>query len=161
MKEISSYPGAAIFRSYSSLIIVLIAVTIFLIFIDGLEKDVERIAIDKTVTEINSMLMISMLEYIVAGKMKDLSSFENSNPFVMLEKKYRFPNYVGEVKDDKNISRESGWYFNTSNHEVFFRASYDDVKIVFRVKLYYDDVNNSGEYESRIDVARLIKLEKK
>ena len=161
MKEISSLSISPVFRSYSVIIIILVLFFIFLQYAENVEKDFEMASVGKTVNEINSLLTVLMMEKMVVGKLDDLALLDGSNPFTLFNNKYQITNYYGEVKSDADIVKKRGWYFNVTSHDVLFQTSLDDEYLVFKVKLYYDDLNLSGEYERGVDKVQIIKLERK
>ena len=149
-KTIGSQPGAKVFRSNSVVILVSVCVVMFLVFVDGLEKDVEVAAVKKTISEINASLAITLYQYVIKGQLDDLPKFDKQNPFIFLSINGTLPdNYRGTVRGEAAELINRSWYFNLDTNEVMY-YSLDNPR-VFELRFTYTDKNNDGVYEYRAD----------
>ena len=102
---------------------------------------------------INSSLAIVFATYAVEGKLDDLNDLEGANPFVFLRKYKLLPaTYVGEIDHGLNDQLAPGWYYLKHLRQVGYKSLHLGDRFNFELVLRYDDINESGRFESGIDV---------
>ncbi|MBC8210574.1 MAG: hypothetical protein H8E21_05855 [Gammaproteobacteria bacterium] len=150
MRTISSHPGAGLFRSVVSIVIIVIIATYFLYKTERLSRDAEIIAMQNMVNEINSALSLVVYQLAMNKNLAGLSRLDQQNPFYYLALSQRLPEkYRGVVSSEADIT-QSGWYFSQSDSAVVYRGS-DDQNFKFELNFRYSDRNNSGEFEPEND----------
>ena len=156
-------PGAKQFLHYLVVIIVLILVVIFLWYTSHLERDIERVAMEKTLSEINASLSVSTLvDYMAKGRLEELQLFHKGNPFVFLAANYRLPsNYYGTVRQLDEIDRQGGWYYDMTSQQVVYRSAHDKDYLFYELVFLYQDNNGSGRFEMNEDDLKAFKMIKK
>lgn len=158
MKEIKSYPGASLFRSYSSLIIILIVVGMILLYLEGFEREVESAAVKKTVNEINASLALTLYQYVIKGRIQDIPNLIDSNPFELNKDSISINNYKGVI-GSKNILKDRSWYFNRDSKEIIYHSN--GFKKIYLIEFSFNDKNSNGNYEYKIDEINGIFLKEK
>jgi hypothetical protein len=150
-------PGVKTFLSFLVLIGVFILISVFLDRVENLEKKVERVAVSKQVNEINSLLVMIMLEHRINNRINDLADSHLGNPFELFESQASGLNYVANP-GEKQRSAEGFWYFDRSTSETIYRSAVDATLYRYRLEFEYDDLNQSGRFERGIDQPRLLTL---
>jgi hypothetical protein len=151
MNSISSTPGASLFRTVGSIILVSIFIVVFLNTISGFNQRAEKIARDTVIDEINIALAFRLYQSVIDGTLDELPSIHLQNPFVVLSgSNYSVPlSYKGEVTEGQPL-RESGWYFDAKQKTLLIwdtANAYDSYQLQF----IYQDLNDSGAFESASD----------
>lgn len=125
---------------------------IFLVYMDKLEQDIERVSIDKTINEINASLSVSLYAYVSKGKLEELQEFHRGNPFIFLAANYQLPsNYFGTVSQPGEIVRQGGWYFDLTRQQVIYQSAHDLGQFFYELVFLYEDNNRSGRFEMNED----------
>lgn len=150
MKEIKSYPGASIFRSYSVLIIVLLTGGSLFLYLEGLEKQVEIKAIEKTVNEINATLALTLYKKIITGHIQNIPKLADKNPFELNKNNILIINYKGSIDSESDNLELKSWYFNSESKEIIYHS--DSNPRIYKIEFSYQDNNKSKEFEYKEDV---------
>jgi len=146
MKTISSHPGAGLFRSVATIIIIVTIAAYFLYKTERLSRDSEIVAMQSMVNQINSALSLVVYELAINKNLANLSRLDQQNPFYYLALSQRLPEtYRGVINSEAEISR-SGWYFSRSDSTVVYRTSGDE-SFWFKLSFNYSDRDNSGEFD--------------
>ena len=154
-------PGAKRFLNYVVIILVLVAIVWFLIAMSGLEKEVERVAINKSVADINASMALTMYKYISQKRLEELQKFHHGNPFIFMAANYQLPlNYRGTIRSDNEIFK-SGWYFNMASSEAIYQPTSNIKRESYMLEFRYLDLNQTGVYELASDSLAFFKMVKK
>ena len=153
MKTIGSHPGAILFRMSIMVILIAILVVVFFSYVDKVRENTERASISRTRAIINSALSIVFATYAVQGRLDDLNDLEGANPFVFLREYKLLPaTYVGEIDHGLHDQLAPGWYYLKHIRQVGYKPSHLADSFKFELVLRYGDINQSGRFESGIDV---------
>jgi hypothetical protein len=156
MKTIGSHPGAILFRLSIMVILIAILILVFLYYVRGTEKALERSSIAQTKRVIDSALVVVFSSYAVTNRMDRLHELDGANPFVFLEEfEIRFADYKGELSHDLRADLEAGWYYLPHRNLVGYKAQYLETETYFQIQLLYEDRNQSGSFDYGIDRFRL------
>ncbi len=159
MKHISSQPDAAKFRSIVVVILVLICISLFLVYTNRWERALEDVSVERVINNLNSALSVTTYQYIIKNKQQSLVGLDGENPFVYLAIHSNLPvNYYG-TRDSKDNDVNGGWFFVKKDGLLYYR--YKDKKRIraYRVKFYYQDVNETGKFEMATDRNYYLKME--
>jgi hypothetical protein len=151
-------PGAKTFLSFLVLICVLVLVSVFLDRVENLEKKIERVAVSKQVNEINSLLVVTMLEHRINNKLDELAGYHHGNPFEFLVKRIQGLNYVENPRAGQE-SVKGFWYYDASTGETIYRSGFDASQYRYRLEFEYSDLNRSGSFDKGIDDPQLLSLQ--
>lgn len=149
MKQAGSYLVAAVFRSYSVIIIVLILIFFFLDYVEGVEKDVEKIAAGRALNEINGLLAVTLYQYVIQGRLDELVTLDQGNPFLIpYIREKTMIRYLG-VK--KNITDEviKAWYFDSDMQKVVYHSR--NYSRAYTLKFVYKDNNANFRFDREVD----------
>ena len=161
MKTIGSHPGAILFRFGIMIILIAIMIVVFFAYLDDTEKELERISILQTKRIIDSSLAVVFSTYAVAGRLDELNQLAGGNPFVFLKEYGILPSgYVGEIDIDPGVEQAAGWYYLSHRRLVVYRSRFIESDRYFVIVLNYDDRNQSGSFESRVDKIRNLQFVK-
>ena len=151
MNTLSSIPGALLFRSVMVVILVLIMIVIFLSYTSDLTQKAADIERNKIIYELDTALSYRLYGAAIKGTLSDLPVLNQQNPFVVLaDENYTAPpSYVGEVKQAVSLAK-SGWYFDTSERVIFYWEA-SKVSHRYQMQFKFNDLNDSGIYESSVD----------
>jgi hypothetical protein len=112
MKRQASHPRSSIFIATISILIISIAISIFLNKTDGMTEQVDLIASQKMVNEINVALALVVYNLAVNNSLEKLNDLNKSNPFNYLALNQSLPdNYFGVIDSDEKIDR-NGWFYS-------------------------------------------------
>jgi len=160
MKTIGSHPGAGLFRSVFSIIIIVIIAAYFLYKTERVSRDAEIVAMQSMVNQINSALSLVVYQQAMNRNLAILSRLDQQNPFYYLALSQKLPEkYRGVVNSEASISR-SGWYFSSSDSAIVYRTSGDE-SFRFELKFSYSDRNRSGKFEPESDSITSLLLQAK
>jgi len=121
MKAITSQPDAGKFRSIAVLIVVTILVGVFLKVTHQLTLKVEVVARDRVVADIEYSLAMLLFDLTIKGRIEDLKTFNNENPFVPLAIYRAIPvNYNGVVNKITEEAKKGGWYFEKDAKQAVY-----------------------------------------
>ena len=139
---------------------VLMFISWFLIAMSSLEREIEQVNFNKTVSEMNASLTLTFYQYVSNGDLNNLQTFHQGNPFIFLAENNRLPaNYHGEIQLDEEMIK-GGWYFNVTSRDVTYKPN-SDVKVSrLKLEFRYKDLNQSGEFEHAFDEIKYFKLVK-
>ena len=152
MKTIGSHPGAILFRLSLMGILIGILIVVFFSYVAKLEENLEQAAILRTKGLINSSLVAVFATYAAKARLDELNDLNGANPFEYL-REYQVlpPTYRGEIDHGLNDELAPGWYYLTQLRQVTYKPRYLDGPFRFALVLAYDDVNQSGRYETGLD----------
>jgi len=149
--------SASALRFVGSIILISILIAIFLNTVISVNQRVGSIAHDKVISELDIALSHFLYQAAIDGKMNELPSCHQANPFkVLAGKSYKPPqNYVGEVFTDSEL-KQAGWYFNVISKAIYF---WDKVRLTqsYQLQLIYRDLNQTEHFEAIAD--KIEKLE--
>ncbi|MCP4767043.1 MAG: hypothetical protein GY875_12310 [Gammaproteobacteria bacterium] len=132
--------------------LIAILILVFLSYVRDTEKALERSSIQQTKRVIDSSLVVVFSNYAVTGRMDRLHELDGANPFVFLEEfEIRFADYRGELGHDLRPRTEPGWYYLKHRKLVGYKAHFIEKDIYFQVRLFYEDRNQSGNFDYGID----------
>ena len=155
---ISSRPGSSGFRSVCTIISILILIAVFLYSINDFNRRAISIAHYKLIDELNIALSFSFYQAAIHGKLSELSSLHQANPFKVLSgKSYQRPqNYVREVACESELNM-AGWYFDVRSKAIYF---WDEVKLTesYQLQFIYDDLNQTGQFEASADKVEKLEM---
>ncbi len=107
----TSIPGSSLFKSVTSIIIIVICIVLFLNYTQGLTDKAESISRQRVLNQINYSLSMMLYDFTVKGKQQDLKKFDHENPFMVLAIYAGLPdNYYGAFQELPE-NPEPGWYF--------------------------------------------------
>ncbi len=159
MKENSSYSGSAIFRTYGVVIIVLILMGVFFSYTTRWNDEVDQVAHEKILHEINTALAFTLYQMAVNRDLSKLPRLERHNPFVYLAIYQALPkNYHGAVTDSIGLVKQ-GWYYDQKTQLVVFvdrKGNMQKYQMVFE----FEDKNKSGEFEYLDDLILTLAIKK-
>ena len=155
-ESISSIPGATKFRSIGAVIIVVACMAIYLVYIENLAVEADRVARDRVINDIRGSLAMMLYDYSIKGQLKDLVKFDGENPFVILAIYRSLPsNYRGTIESALENHTQQGWYFDLNDRQVIF-VSLDEGIDRYRLVFEYEDRDGDGRFDMRTDgVGRL------
>jgi len=149
MPEIQSQPGARLFRTFSSLILILLLAFLFLSSNEELSQAAEAVHVNQTVNEINTALALAVYTLAVNKSLDRLVLLDNQNPFYYLALNQGIPpNYHGEVSSVQDMG-SSGWYFLKPKGLVIYHSA--NSRYAYRLSFDYSDTNLSGAFEPILD----------
>ncbi len=152
MNTIGSRPGAIVFRLGVMLTLIAILAGVFLYYLDGNQKALERQSVLQTKKIIDSSLAVVFASYATSGRLAELDRLDGGNPFQFLREFEIEPSaYRGEIGHDPVADLAPGWYYLTHRGEVVYKSFYTDHDRFYRVRLNFDDVNQSGRFEPGSD----------
>jgi len=127
VKNISSQPGAGIFRNNLAIIVILVCIAAFFTTIENISSKVENVSRDRVLADLKYSLSMALYDYTIKGRQKELSKFHEENPFV-LQAIYRVlpTNYHGAFKELPE-SASSGWYFDLNKKLTIYIDSDGDM----------------------------------
>jgi hypothetical protein len=118
--NISSIPGANLFRSVLTLLIILICIVSFFIYTEHLTEKANMISKQRVLIDIKYTLAMTLYDYAVQRRLADFPLLDNSNPFELMKNYRSIPeNYWGEVFKVDEPDRD-GWYFESSSNRVVY-----------------------------------------
>ncbi len=152
MKTIGSHPGAILFRLSLMVILIAILIVVFFSYVAKVEENLEHAAILRTRGLIDSSLVAVFATYAAKARLDELNDLDGANPFEYL-REYQVlpPTYMGEIDHGLNDDLAPGWYYQTHLREVAYKPRYLDESFRFALVLAYDDVNQSGRFETGSD----------
>jgi hypothetical protein len=152
-------PGARLLRENIVVIFVVIFIGVFLSYMDTLQDDIEVVAVEKTINEINRALALTLYQHAVEGRLGDLPLLEGENPFAFLSIYKQLPvNYRGSVRNSSTARVINSWYYNLDARRVTYQA--DTGEREFALVFQYKDRNNNGVFDASIDtVSELVMAE--
>jgi hypothetical protein len=157
VSRISFRSSTTAFRFVGSIVLTLILIAIFLNTVKSLNQRVGSIAHGRVIDELDIALSHCLYQAAIDGKMNELPSWHQANPFkVLAGKSYKPPqNYVGEVFTDSEL-KQAGWYFNVNSKAIYF---WDKVRLTqrYQLQLIYRDLNQTEQFEAITD--KIEKLE--
>jgi len=155
---ISSRPGASGFRFICTIISILILISVLLYSINDFNRRAISIAHHKLIDELNIALSFSFYQAAIHGKLNELPSLHQANPFKVLpEKSYQRPqDYVREVASESDLNM-AGWYFDVRSKAIYF---WDEVKLTksYQLQFIYDDLNQTGQFEASADKVEKLEM---
>jgi hypothetical protein len=159
MKTIGSHPGATLFRLALMVILILLFTLIFLHYAGKAEKSIERQSILQTKRVIEAALVVVFATYATRGRLDELAAFDGANPFEFLREYLLLPKtYHGEIAAANASDLASGWHYLTASGELMYLPFYLSEPAYFKVSLSYEDINQNGRYDSRLDRFRALRL---
>ena len=148
MPTIASIPGAIIFRTLITIVLILILMVVFFWYSEELEDKSEKIAHYKVIQELNIALSFYLYRKAIDGNLNDLQRTNIGNPFVVLAgEDYSVPlDYRGELPTGM-VPKKRGWYFDATNQSIFY---WNQAKLFsdYQLRFIYEDKNGSGKFES-------------
>jgi len=157
MRDISSYPGARIFRTAASIILVFILAGYFLVKMNDVTRQVEIVAIKKMVANMNTALSLVIYQTAVSGNLDKLNLLSNQNPFYYLAFSQGLPNDYQGVVINRSEIEQAGWYFTQEKNQVVYRSS-DQEDFFFFLVFDYIDLNGTNRYEPDQDKINHLKI---
>jgi hypothetical protein len=152
MNTPGSHPGAILFRFSIMIVLIAIMVMVFFSYVDEVEYEIERKSILQTKKIIDSALAVVFATYAVNHRLNQLNDLDGGNPFVFLEEYQMLPPaYVGETDHDPGEDQEAGWYYLSHRRILVYKSLFSDANHYFKVVLNYQDINQSGSFESASD----------
>lgn len=159
MKTIASTPGAGVFRTVASILIIVLFTLYFLYKTDDLSKQAEIIAVQRTVSEINVALSLVVYDLAVNRRLDKLTVLDNQNPFYYLALSQEIPeSYFGVVSNKSDIDK-NGWFYSLADQLVIYHSQEGD-NHRYRLKFTYSDINGSGSFESSGDSITSLLMQK-
>lgn len=159
MNNISSQPGAGIFRSVSSILLIFILATLFLLKMEDTSRQVEEAAIKQRVIAINTALASVIYQTAVSGNLDKLNYLNNKNPFYYLALYESLPkDYLGAVDSISEIQQQ-GWYYFSKDNQAIYRKI-DGAILFFYLDFNYNDVNANQYYDPGKDIINALVLKK-
>jgi hypothetical protein len=158
MKHVGSIPGALLFRSVTSIIVIVALVYTLITNIEQTEKNISNLQRENLIREMNVALSFRFLQSNVSGTQAELYSYHLGNPFELLKgNEFRVPNdYLGEVIKGQKLENP-GWYFNLNEKSIFYwdRVYFEPQ---YQLRVDYDDLNESGRFENESDLITRLAL---
>lgn len=153
-RKISTIPGAPLFRSVLSIVIILVCILYFLSYTEKLSENVEDIARQRVVIQINNALSMMLYDYTIKGKQFELSRYDGGNPFDVLALYGVVPEIYRGVLTDLPNNPQPGWYYLENLKQVALvtqtgRSSYFAMNYSLPVnesvgQLLFHAVNSAG-----------------
>ena len=146
MKRIASHPGANVFRTVVSILIISVATSVFLYKTDEMSNQVDLIASQRVVNEINTALSLVVYKLAIQGNLEELNVLDKSNPFDYLVLNQKLPdNYFGVVYVEQEIDK-SGWFYASYKKQAVYNSR-QGKKYWYQLDLIFNDMNNSGSFD--------------
>ncbi len=162
MKTLGSHPGAILFRLGVMVIIIAILMVAFFRYTDEAQIALERQSVLQVKRIIDSSLAVAFANLAVEGRLGELNQLDGGNPFILLERYQMLPvSYRGEAENRPVATLEPGWYYHRASGNVVYRPRFGNETEYFRVRLQYDDLNQSGFFEADQDSFRHLQFIKK
>jgi hypothetical protein len=151
MKQVTSMPGAGLFRSVTVVIIFSVCVALFLVYSQDISNKTNRIAREKVISEINVALSMLLFQSTITGSLKKLPKLDRKNPFIVLSgKDYQPPrDYVGQLKVSE-MPVAIGWYFDESQQNIFYWDG-KSREYQYQLRFKYHDTNRDGNFDPASD----------
>ncbi|MDJ0778482.1 MAG: hypothetical protein QNJ85_11500 [Gammaproteobacteria bacterium] len=157
---LASVPGALLFRTLMSLLLILILIFVFFSYVDDTQREFERSAIEQTRRIIDSALAVTFASYAVEGRLDELEQLNGANPFLLLQNYRMLPaSYQGEIEQDIDAGLGSGWYYLKHRRLVAYKTYHLDSYRYFRLHLNYDDRDGNGRFDPASDEFRNLQLQ--
>ena len=152
MNTLGSHPGAILFRFSIMVILILILIVVFFRYLDDSRKGFEKASMLRTKTVVDSSLAVVFARAAMNQQLGELSLAEGGNPFVYMQRyDISHPDYLGELGRDLTNEDLPGWYYLSHRGMVVYKARYLDTDRYYQVVLNYEDLNQSGIFESSAD----------
>ena len=149
----SPQPGARSLRSIFALIIVIILLATITFYLVEINEQFERVAVEKTISDINSSLSLVLYKYVTEKQIDKLAELEKQNPFIYLSIFSSIPlNYKGTIGNGDNDLEKYSWYFNIESRQIIYTSR--NGKRSFAISFEYDDRNNDGKFSSENDAVK-------
>ncbi len=157
---LASVPGALLFRTLLSLVLILILIVVFFSYVDDTRREFERSAIAQTRRIIDSSLAVAFASYAVKNRLDDLTELDGGNPFDLLRIYQILPAaYRGEIQRDLDPGLAPGWYYLRHRRLVVYKSHHLDTDRYFSLRLNYDDRDGNGRFDSAVDEFHNLQLE--
>ena len=157
---LASVPGALLFRTLLSILLILILIVVFFDYVDDTQRELERSSIAQTRRIVDSSLAVAFASYAVENRLDDLNELDGGNPFVLLRTYQVLPAaYRGEVDHDLDAEMSPGWYYLRHRRVVAYRTQFLDADRYFRLRLNYDDRDANGRFDHLEDEFRNLQFE--
>ena len=132
---------------------------IFFSYVEDLEKDVEKVAVAKTINEINSALAVFLYQLTIKKELEQLNLLKDENPFLILAQFSILPrNYGGAVNSIDNNTHSGAWYYILDTKRLVYIFLEGDKTNEYALTFDYDDNNRSGEYEPNLDQIKRLSI---
>ena len=132
----------------------------FLIAMSSLEKELEQVNFNKTVSEMNASLTLTFYQYVTKGELNNLQAFHHGNPFIFLAENNQLPaNYQGIIHLDDEMVK-GGWYFNMMSRDAIYKPNSELKVSRLKLEFRYKDLNQSEKFEHVFDEIKFFKLVK-
>ena len=149
---LASVPGALLFRTLMSLLLILILIVVFFSYIDDTQREFERSSIAQTKRVIDSALAVAFASYAVESRLDELGELDGGNPFLLLQNYKMLPAaYRGEIEQDLGPDLAGGWYYLKHRRLVVYKSSHLDTDRYFSVRPNFDDRDGDGRFDSATD----------
>ncbi len=149
---LASVPGALLFRTLVSLLLILILVAVFFSYVDDTQREFERNSIAQTKRIIDGALAVAFASYAVEGRLDELGELDGGNPFVLLQRYQMLPvAYQGEIVQDLDADLAAGWYYLEHRRIVAYKSHHLDSDSYFSVRLNFNDGDGNGRFDPATD----------
>ena len=149
---LASVPGALLFRTLLSIVLILILIAVFFSYVDETQREFERSAIAQTRRIVDSALAVAFATYAVKHRLSELGELDGGNPFLLLDEYQIQPTaYRGEIERDIGPDLAAGWYYLQHRRLVAYKSYHLDSDRYFGIVLDYEDQNGNGRYDSTED----------
>ena len=157
---LASVPGALLFRTLVSLLLILILIFVFFSYVDDTQREFERNSIAQTRRIIDSSLAVAFASYAVKGRLAELTELDGGNPFVLLRVYQMLPAaYQGEIDRDLDGGLAAGWYYLRHRRLVAYKSHHLDTDSYFSVRLNYNDIDGNDRFDPAIDEFRNLQFQ--
>ena len=161
MNTLGSHPGAILFRFSVMMIIILIMIVVFFRYIDESRKGFEAASILRTKQVIDSSLTVVFAKAAIKRQLNELAQVDGGNPFEYMQRyEIAHPAYLGELNRDLLVDDTPGWYYLSHRGKVVYKVRYLERDHYYQVVLNFDDLNQTGRYESNGDLFRGLRFVK-
>ncbi len=150
-QSIGFQPGAAKFRSIAAIILILIFIGSFLGYSHALTTRVDRAARDRVISEIRQGLAMLLYAYAIKGRLADLQSLDQQNPFSLIAAYRPLPSEYKGARSRLQKNPPAGWYYDLTMRQVIWVAL-DGQHQVFVLRFAYDDVNGNKRFDPELDL---------
>lgn len=152
MNTLGSHPGAILFRMSVMAVVIALLLVAFFDYLDDTEKALERAAIERGRTLIDSELAVVFARHAIRGELDALAQFAGGNPFALLAaNRLGQVEYRGELGAVDAQRRLPGWYYDAAGGQVIYLPRFLDRQARFDLSLRFDDVDGDGRFDRGAD----------
>lgn len=138
-------------------ILIALFIVVFLYYLDGAEKELERRSVQQTNRIINSSMMIVFSKLAIRGELNRLNDYVGANPFEFMQDFNLVPPaYQGVVQSKSLTGDRVGWFYVEEEKIVVYKGIFEENILRYTLTLSFKDIDRNGKFDQGKDsVSRL------